>query len=100
IRDFHVTGVQTCALPISVATLARYDLNGRFVQKHETLKGRMNRGGPRGPFFGALGRSRTPGGLPRTRGRLATAFTPESPPSSLQIGRASCRERVYISVGS
>src|SRR5690606_40487229 len=34
IRDFHVTGVQTCALPISMARIDQPD----FVYKNETAK--------------------------------------------------------------
>src|SRR5690606_40608928 len=60
IRDFHVTGVQTCALPISRARRARPCRPGP-VARHARC------------------------------GRAATG---------LQIGRASCRERVEIPGGA
>src|SRR2546430_12039978 len=77
IRDLTVTGVQTCALPISVIHC-------------------------RAPFFKSrqLDRSRAPE-TPVGRGkRLASGFqrgavrTGEHRPSRIEIGRASCRERV------
>src|SRR5690606_40774365 len=70
IRDFHVTGVQTCALPISISSLARH------------------RPG------------RTTAGWSRARSSLVVIATstslpcPSRPSVRLKIGRASCRERV------
>src|SRR5690606_40806737 len=49
IRDFHVTGVQTCALPISLAQAAanqagetqqEQDKDGNGVQVHHVISGR------------------------------------------------------------
>src|SRR5690606_40968489 len=70
IRDFHVTGVQTCALPISL---------GDFTEKlHEQLQVGMpvSVEGPYGCF----------------------TFDGDHPVQIWigEIGRASCRERVYM----
>src|SRR3712207_9155988 len=70
IRDIGVTGVQTCALPIS----------GRAA------------GFWPGPCPDLPPRSRPPRRVPP---RPRPGSVPSSP---LQIGRASCRERVQISV--
>src|SRR5690606_39685793 len=75
IRDFHVTGVQTCALPISAVV---------HVGQGSTV-------GPPGTHpaaaFALSGttRRRSPG----PRDATATAA-----PGDSKIGRASCRERV------
>src|SRR5205809_7483647 len=73
IRDVAVTGVQTCALPICC-------LAPRAGQT------RCGAGSP-SPAAAPAGLRRTPARRPRGSGR------------SGQIGRASCRERVEISVG-
>src|SRR5207237_6256852 len=78
IRDSSVTGVQTCALPIS--------LSGAGVRR--TLGAAVYRAG-RGRWLGAARsvlRRGCDGARARDRGR------------SHQIGRASCRERVKIEV--
>src|SRR5690606_39478378 len=76
IRDFHVTGVQTCALPILAVAL-------------------LQRGAWRGPTLllapavAALGLApQLPEGVPVTIVH------------GVEIGRASCRERVERSVGA
>src|SRR5437870_12172787 len=79
IRDGHVTGVQTCALPISRSCYAR--------SPHP--------------------RRRTTGSMPA---RLLTVCVATSCPSATwirrrfgrggEIGRASCRERVWSAVGA
>src|SRR5207253_6946253 len=90
IRDGHVTGVQTCALPISrghrddmrvlrwaVQTQARYI--GMIGSKRKTI---------------AIFRELTKEGIP------AHLFERVHAPVGLdigEIGRASCRERVYVS---
>src|SRR5690606_41199853 len=75
IRDFHVTGVQTCALPISVAQLAA----GR-------------------PF------GQWPGGVAPWANVVSSRIINDNPPTDdgsgqgnevhAEIGRASCRVRV------
>src|SRR5690606_39431762 len=91
IRDFHVTGVQTCALPIWVLGLQGRDqlLAGRRVRRRRDL--RVPR---REPF---LLLQLHP--LPR---RVAQHHVEAAAPAALlvfcvswvvEIGRASCRER-------
>src|SRR5690606_40560343 len=83
IRDFHVTGVQTCALPISLIT----------------------RVAGRPPTVPASAAHSQPGSPRRAATRLAPTASagrphpPKWPGIRAQIGRASCRERVEISMG-
>src|SRR5690606_39702402 len=78
IRDFHVTGVQTCALPISEA---RVDLERGSV-------GRLPVAGYQLPVVGYDRLSRWSG---------CPFIYPYLGPYP-QIGRASCRERVSVAV--
>src|SRR5690606_40350610 len=82
IRDFHVTGVQTCALPISVRrvnaeTWIVFAINSTAASA--AINATMNV-----PLRPALSTSRN-----RSR-NLFWSLTWSTP--SLQIGRASCRE--------
>src|SRR5437879_12686323 len=76
IRDTSVTGVQTCALPISV----------------RSRRAGIERGAPLASPASAV--------LPLDS-ISATVWVAQFPEVWLltQIGRASCRERVYVSVG-
>src|SRR5690349_22942646 len=77
IRDLYVTGVQTCALPISLVQVPEADrarVRGQARLGHE------------------LARVAIEGGDAHVRNETVDR-RPE------QIGRASCRERVEISVG-
>src|SRR5690606_39414784 len=82
IRDFHVTGVQTCALPI---------LRKNFFSRLQLI------------FYAAAA---LPQHLWDALGELAQQTAGERIPlvsawgSTEKIGRASCRERVEISVGA
>src|SRR5690606_40494502 len=78
IRDFHVTGVQTCALPISV--LALVAPRGLLVLDNPTSTGS-------GPATATSRRWRRP----RSTRRWARPGT-----WATKIGRASCRERVEM----
>src|SRR5690606_40999692 len=84
IRDFHVTGVQTCALPIS---------------PRPAPAGLLGRGGDRGLDRAAQrhARRRCPR-HPRTL--VLPDLHPAGPARSdrVEIGRASCRVRVCASV--
>src|SRR2546425_2399029 len=80
IRDKLVTGVQTCALPIYYAPVARPARSARR-SRHPTC-----RPGPR-----RARRDRGTARLARARDRLAVV---EAPGDRDEIGRASCRERV------
>src|SRR5205807_7303614 len=79
IRDYKVTGVQTCALPIY------YEL--RHAEQTETVLDRalaIAKSEPQGPVYVTLPRE-----------VLASTFSKElSSTASIEIGRASCRERV------
>src|SRR5690606_40525113 len=91
IRDFHVTGVQTCALPISTRALERRGPYRALVCR------RLAR------FFPALtGLWQTPGPLafqrqvPRVTPSYAERTTHAA---SWKIGRASCRQRADVTRG-
>src|SRR5690606_41028894 len=88
IRDFHVTGVQTCALPIY-----------RAGDLHDEDR----RGGGGGHGIGEAGFADPPdviespvvdGSQGGEVGRLLLCHSVQG-----QIGRASCRERVWIAGG-
>src|SRR5690606_40158215 len=81
IRDFHVTGVQTCALPIWISTV---DMVGA------TLRMRLNR-----VCMAGLAPM-----MPMSCGPSVATGASRSVCSgrrlvSMKIGRASCRERVW-----
>src|SRR5690606_40832357 len=99
IRDFHVTGVQTCALPIFPPLPAvewpaccRYEGGGGDWPTRP-----LSREGDSSPGWRTVGLD---GGLasspyrnrPRIEGGIMNRFLP-------QIGRASCRARVAHAVG-
>src|SRR5690625_7247364 len=76
IRDGHVTGVQTCALPIS--------------ERQNALPTALSSGQRRRLLLAAAFVR------PRT---LLVLDEPEQRLDSGKIGRASCRESVYVAVG-
>src|SRR2546430_12472020 len=82
IRDLTVTGVQTCALPISL-TGGSY-VTGIVESPHGVC---WLKGEPPAPSMTMI---------PFTRPGLASATSqPNGPPAEcVKIGRASCRERV------
>src|SRR5690606_40427724 len=80
IRDFHVTGVQTCALPIwrDIGFRGQAACDLQHVVGVEAVGGDgLEEGGGNG----------------RLGGRRGLRFC-------VEIGRASCRERVEMSVGA
>src|SRR5690606_39396033 len=79
IRDFHVTGVQTCALPILVAN--QMILVVAFTFWHLAAAGHDKR------VFVCVARYRITEGVKAGLGRR-------------EIGRASCRERASIAVAA
>src|SRR5699024_11941368 len=97
IRDRNVTGVQTCALPISpawptwddrsplpwVGTMPRTSPNHRTCRK---WKGR---------WYGCATTAAT---SPETKNIAATQLEPNR--TGHEIGRASCRERVERTAGA
>src|SRR5690606_40802316 len=80
IRDFHVTGVQTCALPISFRSAS----DG--VNNEPGLGWPIGQGGGQVPVRGGVE------AVARSRSGIDTP----GDPVRYEIGRASCRERVEI----
>src|SRR2546429_1436221 len=79
IRDVAVTGVQTCALPISSPPLPDWF--------HGTKQHHLDSSSPlKETFYGK------PDGQARTSDRFESLIDPHAP--AWKIGRASCRERV------
>src|SRR5690606_40000025 len=83
IRDFHVTGVQTCALPISFRGLAcgTAVLSGGRARRSDLARQGLGVGEYRARGQSALAAGRAASATAAFRGRA-------------EIGRASCRERV------
>src|SRR5688572_31294087 len=79
IRDLTVTGVQTCALPISPPAAA---------PRHPPSAG------ARGPAHAPPPRPRAAPAPPASPRRAAGRSSPPASRRGRQIGRASCRERV------
>src|SRR5690606_40116438 len=91
IRDFHVTGVQTCALPIWLFAEAGIDdFNGRITDQpgvaYYSIAGRSNL------HYGGPDCAADPPGAPE----FISKWAAES--DAIEIGRASCRERVRSAV--
>src|SRR5207302_3012440 len=89
IRDFHVTGVQTCALPIfrGAPTWAdiqpgRQDGSGQVAAEHQ-----------RSRILGCLARNIAVTVLVGSVRIVTLAAADRAESGSLKIGRASCRER-------
>src|SRR5690606_39762804 len=97
IRDFHVTGVQTCALPISLQQLVARVLKGdnlTFLGDGASQDSQATGSGLRHDL-------RTPLNAIKGYGEMLLEETlPEPFARDLQkqIGRASCRERGCIPV--
>src|SRR5699024_11534891 len=87
IRYRNVTGVQTCALPISVP---RYSIASRKTRSPSTrsISGPRKAPGRTNPSWSTAAGRNTP-----LRG-TSQVKTPGTDARSVQIGRASCRERV------
>src|SRR5205823_8419112 len=99
-RDKLVTGVQTCALPICQEETGVLDIPG-FVLSAGGLAAvvyALSQVGPRG-----FGDSRVTGfglaGLLAFAAFIAVELRTPRPLIDVQIGRASCRERVGVAVG-
>src|SRR5439155_13802086 len=88
IRDGHVTGVQTCALPISSSSRGGVGPRPRGARPGAARRGRLR----------SLRRRRPPGRA-RLREARREGRRRQGTPRDAEIGRASCRERVYISGG-
>src|SRR5690606_40503983 len=91
IRDFHVTGVQTCALPISeicwpIAALMKPGTAERGSMPCAAAIAPKAIGSAIGPSIALVSQS----GIATGHAEAATIK---------EIGRASCRERVELAVG-
>src|SRR5207247_3650236 len=98
IRDPLVTGVQTCALPIFVERLVRE----RVVVQPGLPHARSRRSMILAPAAGASTEVATRIGAPGPRSRATSKVrsVPRSSVTTMQIGRASCREEVDDAVRS
>src|SRR5207253_4982113 len=97
IRDGHVTGVQTCALPIFLLVKVLHRVAARLGQVVELgevvlLVGRVL--AARRDVHGGVLLAQAAG-----RERVAALLAELGQRQVLEIGRASCRERVWVSVG-
>src|SRR5256885_3899878 len=81
IRDYKVTGVQTCALPISIAALVEARLESVGVIEQSLH--------PSGPQLWIVGKHDQDASE-----RVKKNSDDRSPVYAKEIGRASCRERV------
>src|SRR5439155_12811465 len=87
IRDGHVTGVQTCALPISSRHgVARLECFSKTTFESSDAMPRCGE------------RWETASGCPRSASRSRSRWPPRCARS--KIGRAACRERVLMWVGA
>src|SRR5690606_41057158 len=89
IRDFHVTGVQTCALPIFKNTLQEYFDEVHYAQRVDDADWAYELS------FERETQVATPDAGDTTIKPYAVALFSEDPDLD-EIGRASCRERVEI----
>src|SRR5690606_40056936 len=93
IRDFHLTGVQTCALPISTRTHeteGKHTQPGHMVMEPSLLTVPGPNGTPTRPAFRTT--QQHPNGV-------SHALLPSLPARIValrEIGRASCREGVRL----
>src|SRR5207253_3608266 len=93
IRDGHVTGVQTCALPISFFPFSLF-ISSSFPSRSISSLAVSHHTAP--VLLSAVVPSPAPGAahaLPTPA--PSTAASSWLPPPTLQIGRASCRERAW-----
>src|SRR5690606_40979741 len=88
IRDFHVTGVQTCALPIFPRSFLLLRVRIPCKMALRRLRPRRRRAQLRSP------RAASPASGTRAFPARAVASPRRRPVSAREIGRASCRERV------
>src|SRR5690606_40343034 len=91
IRDFHVTGVQTCALPIS--GYERYEVSA-YAKPGQQCRHNLNYW----QFGDYLGIGPGAHGKLSFHDRIIRQAKLRNPTSWTKIGRASCRERVLVSV--
>src|SRR5690606_40380496 len=99
-RDFHVTGVQTCALPILVVLLLSLVLTMLVAPFAGATTGEQC--SPDASTACIQGRIRTAAGDPAVGVKLSVegqGFTGEAITDDDEIGRASWREGVWVAEG-
>src|SRR5699024_11984422 len=94
IRDRNVTGVQTCALPISRSRAVVLDQAAQKGTGAWTVKTALDLGVPVTGIAEATFARSISGGTPQREAARGVL------PGEEQIGRASCRERVAVSGAS
>src|SRR5207302_4914781 len=98
IRDFHVTGVQTCALPIYIAAAEAIGqplvIEPQLVQDRgvDVVDGQGILDDGVAKLVGASKREASPEAAARQEQAVAVDVV-------VEIGRASCRERGEVGVG-
>src|SRR5207253_8587138 len=97
IRDGHVTGVQTCALPISVSNRMPPKRSALPVLGSTTTCAPLRAAGS---VEGLISVQPFPSNDHMSLKCLTRLWEPARPtPPKIKIGRASCRERVEVSGG-
>src|SRR5439155_12943433 len=97
-RDGHVTGVQTCALPISLPAGERGRGEGAIPASTAACSAGLDQGCSPGLLRTTSQKAAartTPGAAITSRDALQGSAN--TPIRSVEIGRASCRERVEMS---
>src|SRR5690606_39583477 len=95
IRDFHVTGVQTCALPILTVSPTLHPANITSIDGYDAAKGYV---ADAVTTLDAAHQSVAHVIEARQKVNLDESRTPRAKVLMTEIGRASCRERGQISV--
>src|SRR5690606_40072791 len=94
IRDFHVTGVQTCALPISAFQTTTNHPSGMVLDAVPVIPPDLR------PMVQLDGGRFATSDLNDLYRRVINRNNRLKRLLDLEIGRASCRERVWVSVGA
>src|SRR5690606_39279662 len=94
IRDFHVTGVQTCALPISAST----NSSSENLSSRSSSSVSVAPGSPSSPGNAAHGRNRSEN-VVRHRKSASHMRSASCGSRRAEIGRASCREGGQLRAG-
>src|SRR5690606_40822625 len=90
IRDFHVTGVQTCALPIF-----SYRISQPFVETLDSVRMNFNHSAEKlqAALVAVAQNARAIDG---GANEIASAANDLAKRTEQQIGRASCRDKMYV----
>src|SRR5690606_40259682 len=99
IRDFHVTGVQTCALPISFPENGRVVVGGCLLVSGEPLARTAIRRDPVAPVHDSSLVTLLARQSRRPVHYVGVDVLDEGVDALAEIGRASCRGRGWIAGG-